>query len=88
MRGKGEGNRAGEGARVRPGAIPYNSAIRRAPGSTTPAALAVYADQRDDKEAEAWFAEIKARACFRIGELSLELPTQQGNFVRAIEQPI
>jgi N6-adenosine-specific RNA methylase IME4 len=41
-------------------------------------AFAAYARQRDDKQAEAWFAEIKARACLRIGELSLALPTQQG----------
>lgn len=42
------------------------------------AALAAYARQRDDKELEAWVAEIKCRAVVRIGALSRELDSAQG----------
>jgi len=38
------------------------------------AALEAYARQRDDKELEAWVAEIKCRAVIRCGELSKQLP--------------
>jgi len=38
------------------------------------AALAAYARQRDDKELENWVAEIKCRACVKIGRLSSQLP--------------
>jgi N6-adenosine-specific RNA methylase IME4 len=37
------------------------------------AALTAYARQRDDKELEAWVAEIKCRATIQIGRLSREL---------------
>jgi N6-adenosine-specific RNA methylase IME4 len=43
------------------------------------AALAAYARQRDDKEIEAWIAEIKCRACVRIGRLSRELDKASGS---------
>jgi N6-adenosine-specific RNA methylase IME4 len=42
------------------------------------AALAAYARQRDDKEVENWIAEIKCRACVRIGRLSRELEKTPG----------
>ena len=38
------------------------------------AAMAAYARQRDDKELENWVAEIKCRACVKIGRLSSQLP--------------
>lgn len=35
--------------------------------------MALYAQQRDDRQMEAWVKEIHLRACIRIGELSREL---------------
>jgi hypothetical protein len=40
--------------------------------------LEAYARVRDNSEAERQFAEIRLRACIRIGEISRELETAQG----------
>jgi hypothetical protein len=42
------------------------------------AAMKAYARQRDDKELEVWVSEIYERACIRIGQISRELETAQG----------
>jgi hypothetical protein len=42
------------------------------------AALKAYARQRDDAELSAWMGEIHLRACQKVGDLSGELKTRQG----------
>ena len=41
-------------------------------------ALAAYARQRDGRELEVWFSEIRLRATIRLGELVRELDSAQG----------
>src|SRR3954470_4525690 len=47
--------------------------MKRGTCRTRPAALRLYARQRDDKELEVWRGEIRVRASIRIGELVAEL---------------
>jgi hypothetical protein len=51
--------------------------MRRQKSWDKAAAFSAYARQRDNKELEAWVAEIKCRAVVRIGSLSHELETNE-----------